>query len=244
MKNRIIIGVAIVGALSLIYVAMSVLEKGDYVNAETAPLCGMYGPSDAIDTRFGSPFNLVSGYKGSNLIVGGCSTSVSATITIGNNPLVNMVDPPPSDRNPALLIAAYKKMIVAKVVYIYSPGSTGWKLLTNITSPDNNFFNSTIDSTWDYGYIRVNAGTLAEGTHYILGYSCLSKDGAWKCGCKNPACTEQGWQIQKLIVTKPAASCPVPPDSYCGLCYERYPYSCDPDDPTGPNPCYCRYVGP
>lgn len=245
MKDWIIVaGVAMVAFWAFFYADTGVLKTDVYIaEAETTPPCGAYVSSDAIDTRFASPFNLVSGYKGANItMIEGCVPSSPTIIAIGNNPLVNMVDPPPSDRGSATMIAAYKKMIVAKIAYIYSPGtsSTGWKPLTNITSPDNLFFNSTIDSTWDYGHIKVNTGTLAEGTHYILGYSCVSKDGAWKCGCKNAACAEQGWQIQKLTVKKPDVSCPDPPDSYCGECKERYPYNCDPDDPTGPNPCYCR----
>ena len=245
MKNRIVIvGIAAVSFWAFFYAGSGVLKTDVYtVKAETAPPCGAYAISDAIDGRFGSPYNLVSGYKGLTIIPpGGCSTASPIIITIGNRPFDNMVVPPPSDRDPAPTIAAYKKMIVAKIVYIYSPGTTGWKPLTNITSPDNAFFNSTINATWDYGHIKVNAGTLAEGTHYILGYSCVDKSGAWKCGCKNAECTEQGWQIQKLTVTKPSSAVTCPPnipDPVCGCGRTRYPYNCDPDNPSGPNPCYC-----
>lgn len=250
MKNRIIIGIAVVASL-VFYAKITVLNTDIYpVDAQetlavVSTPCDTYPVGGTVDSRFAPPYNLVSGYKGTNMNPASCFTDNPIVFTIGNSPFTNMVSTSTSkDMDTALIIGKYKKLIVAKLVYIYSPGSTEWKPLTNITSPDNVLFNSTINATWDYGHIKVNAGTLAKGTHYVLGYSCLRKDGVWKCGCKNAACTEQGWQIQKVTVTEPDPNACPPniPDPVCGCGKERYPYNCDPDDPSGPNPCYCRQL--
>ena len=197
MKNRIIIGIAIVASLASFYVITIIMTTG--IHPVDAASCDTYPIGSAVDSRFAPPYNLVSGYKGVNITPLSCSTG-PVSLIIGNNPLDNITDYS-SGGDDAAMIANYKKMIVAKRVYIYSPGSTTWKPLTDITSPFNSLFNSTIDANWDYGQIKVNVGTLVKGTHYVLGYSCVRKDGAWKCGCKNAECTQEGWQIQKFTVS-------------------------------------------
>lgn len=251
MKNRIIIGVVVVASL-VFYVTTIVITRSVYsVDAQESSTllptpCGTYAIGSPVDSRFAPPYNLVSGYKGTNITPSSCFTTGPVSLIVGNSPFANMVSTSTfKDIDPAPVIDKYKKLIVAKIVYIYSPGSTGWKPLTNITSPDNVFFNSTINATWDYGHIKVNASTLVKGTHYVLGYSCVLKDGAWKCGCKNAACTEQGWQIQKVTVTEPVLVCvPIDPicvDNFCG--WVRNPPDCNPDydsnDPSNGTPCSC-----
>ncbi len=38
----------------------------------------------------------------------------------------------------------------------------------------------------------------ASGTTYMLGYTCSRESGTWKCGCKDAACTQPGWQLQTV----------------------------------------------
>lgn len=240
MKNPIIVGIAVVASLIFYYATMIVPNTGIYP-VDAATPCDTYAIGSPVDSRFAPPYNLVPGYKGTNITPSSCFTTGPVSLIVGNSPFTNMVSTSTdSKEDAASIIGKYKKLIVAKLAYIYSPGSTEWKPLTNITSPDNVFFNSTINASWDYGHIKVNAGTLVKGTHYVLGYSCLRKDGAWKCGCKNAACTEQGWQIQKVTVTEPPPD-PGDCDPLCGCGSTRYPPECVPGDPV--NPCYCTASG-
>jgi hypothetical protein len=39
---------------------------------------------------------------------------------------------------------------------------------------------------------------LTSTTHYALGYICTWTGSAWKCGCRDTACVQSYWQIQKF----------------------------------------------
>jgi hypothetical protein len=39
---------------------------------------------------------------------------------------------------------------------------------------------------------------LQTTTHYVLGYVCSWNGSAWKCGCRDSACTQSYWQVQSF----------------------------------------------
>jgi hypothetical protein len=39
---------------------------------------------------------------------------------------------------------------------------------------------------------------LINTTRYALGYICTRQTSPWKCGCRNPACTQSYWQVQSF----------------------------------------------
>src|SRR3989344_5305942 len=121
MKNRIIIGMLIVASLAFFYVTTIVMTTG--IHPVDAASCDTYPVGGTVDSRFAPPYNLVPGYKGTNITLSSCLTG-PVSLIIGNNPLDNMTDDSSGGGNDAM-IAKYKKMIVAKHVYIYSPEVRG-----------------------------------------------------------------------------------------------------------------------
>jgi hypothetical protein len=46
-------------------------------------------------------------------------------------------------------------------------------------------------------------GALPANASYYIAYSCNSTGSAWKCGCRDQACTESFWQLQSYQATTP-----------------------------------------
>src|SRR3989338_9116845 len=107
MKNRIIIGIAIVASLASFYVITIIMTTG--IHPVDAASCDPYPIGSAVDSRFAPPYNLVSGYKGVNITPLYCSTG-PVSLIIGNNPLDNITDYS-SGGYDSSIIANYKKMI-------------------------------------------------------------------------------------------------------------------------------------
>jgi hypothetical protein len=79
--------------------------------------------------------------------------------------------------------------------YHYHAGLSGWMPMT-LSSTE-----SLIASAW---YPKTATATLfltsteLSQNSYVLGYMCSWMGSAWKCGCRDSACTQSYWQIQQF----------------------------------------------
>jgi hypothetical protein len=79
--------------------------------------------------------------------------------------------------------------------YLFKTGATSWSPI-GYTSTE-----SLIASAW----YPKNANTTISLTStelanpsYVLGYLCTWTGSMWKCGCRDSACTQSYWQIQRF----------------------------------------------
>ena len=54
--------------------------------------------------------------------------------------------------------------------------------------------------------VELTSDQLTGGTTYVVGYVCQKDGSAWKCGCRDSACTTPAWQLQILNVPNAAPS--------------------------------------
>jgi hypothetical protein len=79
--------------------------------------------------------------------------------------------------------------------YYYRTGLASWMALT-LTSPE-----TLVSSNWypksASANLSIDSPQQAQDT-YALGYLCTWTGSAWKCGCRDTACTQSYWQIQNF----------------------------------------------
>jgi hypothetical protein len=65
----------------------------------------------------------------------------------------------------------------------------------NLTSPE-----TLVSGAWypKTATVTLTGLDLTNTTHYALGYICTWNGSSWKCGCRDNACTQSFWQIQRL----------------------------------------------
>jgi hypothetical protein len=79
--------------------------------------------------------------------------------------------------------------------YLFKTGGTAWTPVP-YTSPESLIANAWYPKTAN-GTIPMTATELANPS-YVLGYLCTWTGSAWKCGCRDQACTQSYWQIQSF----------------------------------------------
>jgi hypothetical protein len=79
--------------------------------------------------------------------------------------------------------------------YYYRTGLTNWTPVT-FTSAEplvaNSWYPKTAHTT-----LSIDSTQQTQDT-YTLGYLCSWTGSAWKCGCRDAACTQSYWQIQQF----------------------------------------------
>jgi hypothetical protein len=134
--------------------------------------CSQYTPSTAIPTGFGSPYDVVSS-PSTNLMQVTCDTT-SAKIDLGK------ADP---------------LQYIYNTGYLFKTGATNWSPI-NYTSTEqliaNAWYPKTATATMNL------TSTELTNPSYSLAYICSWAGSAWKCGCRDSACTQSYWQIQSF----------------------------------------------
>jgi hypothetical protein len=134
--------------------------------------CHLYTSTSAIPSGFGSPYDVLSS-PSTNLMNVTCDVS-SARVDLGKN------DP---------------LQYIYQTGYLFKIGGTNWTPFS-YTSVE-----SLIAGAW---YPKTATATLfltsteLSQNSYVLGYMCSWTGSAWKCGCRDSACTQSYWQIQSF----------------------------------------------
>ena len=134
--------------------------------------CSQYTPSSTIPTDDASPYDVVSS-PSTNLMNATCDVS-SARIDLGKG------DP---------------LQYIYNQGYLFKTGGTSWSPVP-YTSTE-----SLITGAW---YPKTANTTLSltstelTSPSYSLAYICSWTGSAWKCGCRDQACTQSYWQIQSF----------------------------------------------
>lgn len=79
--------------------------------------------------------------------------------------------------------------------YVYDKASKKWKEMT--------FNGENKSGAWFVGDAFADIDLEDDATSpnlstWVLGYTCSKESGSWKCGCKDAACTQPGWQVQQI----------------------------------------------
>ena len=81
---------------------------------------------------------------------------------------------------------------IYKTAYTAPPGAPSW------TKTDL-YGSGLISNSWYRGNAQGVATIQDLSTpSYYVAYTCKWTGSAWKCGCRDSACTQSYWQIQKL----------------------------------------------
>jgi len=135
--------------------------------------CSQYTPSSVIPTGFASPYDVVSSPT-TNLMNATCLNLTDARLDLGKG------DP---------------LQYIYNQGYLFKTGGTNWTPIP-YTSPE-----SLIASAW-YPKTANTTITMTQtelaNPSYNLAYICSWVGSAWKCGCRDSACTQSYWQIQSF----------------------------------------------
>lgn len=137
-----------------------------FVVAFDVNACSQLDSTKAIPSGFGASYDLVLPGYAS-LMKTNC-TSTGLSLEVGNN-------------------QSYQ--YVYKIGYFYRNGA--WEPFT--------FSNAKTDSDWIIGTANASINlseTERLNTNYVVTYVCTWTGTAWKCGCRDKACTSSHWQLQ------------------------------------------------
>jgi hypothetical protein len=79
--------------------------------------------------------------------------------------------------------------------YLFKTGGTNW-IPVPYTSTESLIANAWYPKTANTN-ISLTSTELANPS-YVLAYLCTWTGSAWKCGCRDAACTQSYWQIQSF----------------------------------------------
>jgi DUF5010 C-terminal domain len=134
--------------------------------------CSLYTPSTSIPTGFGSPYDVVSS-PSTNLMQVTCDIT-SARLDLGKG------DP---------------LQYIYNQGYLFKTGGSAWSPVSYTSSE------SLIAGAWypksATATISLTSTELANPS-YNLAYICSWTGSAWKCGCRDSACTQSYWEIQSF----------------------------------------------
>jgi hypothetical protein len=134
--------------------------------------CSLYTQTTAIPTGYASPYDVVSS-PSTNLVNVTCTTS-SATITLGKG------DP---------------LQYIYNTGYLFKTGGSAWTPISYASTESliaNAWYPKTANTT-----MGLTSAELAN-PNYSLAYICSWTGSAWKCGCRDSACTQSYRQIQSF----------------------------------------------
>ena len=134
--------------------------------------CHLYTITSTIPSGFGVPWDVLSPAQDMLLKATCDASSVSVSLGSGN-----------------------------PMQYIYN---TGYRFKTGQTSWSPISYTSTetlVSNAWYPKTANITLSMTAtelQNTSYVLGYLCSWTGSAWKCGCRDSACTQSCWQIQSF----------------------------------------------
>ena len=153
------------------------------IDKVSAYACNRLSPSVTIPSGFGASFNLFSTAR-EMMVSGNCENAADVTvgtITVGNG---------------------------NALTYTYNRGyhynGTSWTPYTL------NCNGVTVSGVWCVGS-GVTSINLTQNITNVLGYTCQYISNAWKCGCRDNACTTSYWQLQQLERNNTNPPPPPPP---------------------------------
>jgi hypothetical protein len=135
--------------------------------------CSLYTPTTTIPTGFSSPYDVVSSPT-TNLMNATCLNLTDARLDLGKG------DP---------------LQYIYNQGYLFKTGGTSWTPIS-YTSAE-----SLIAGAW---YPKTATATISltstelANPSYSLAYICSWVGSAWKCGCRDQACTQSYWMIQSF----------------------------------------------
>jgi hypothetical protein len=138
--------------------------------------CSVYTPSSSIPAGFGSPYD-VAFSSSTNLIRVSCGTS-SVRVDLGSG-----------TNNP--------DQYIYHTGYLYKTGLTDWAPIS-YTSTETLISRACYPKSANTT-IQMTSTELANPS-YVLGHVCTWTGSAWKCGCRDAACTQSYWQVQSQAV--------------------------------------------
>jgi hypothetical protein len=162
--------------------------------------CGTLTPDASVPAGYGVPYNVLSAAK-EILIDAQCDRSTGgATINVGSG---------------------------ASGQYIYNKGyvykNNKWNAFAYVAGTGG-----TITGTWITAKAKADltSSQLTVGTTYVVGYVCQKDGSAWKCGCRDSACTTAAWQLQILNVPNatPSGTTAGTPEckaAFCDVCQPK-----------------------
>jgi hypothetical protein len=140
--------------------------------AQTWTPCNSFQSGSAPPTGYGAAWNVLS--PGRELLVSAvCDYSEEMSIATVGTGAANQA--------------------VYKVRYYYSPTKSQWVS----TELQGTFMQGSTDWIAGKGTIK-GGGALVNPLHWV-GYVCQWTGTAWKCGCRDEACTQNFWQLQGVV---------------------------------------------
>lgn len=137
-----------------------------------------YSSATPPPTGYGAAYNLFSAAREKLVVTASC-TDTAASITVGND-------------DPAMMV--YKQG--------YYWNGTTWGTLT---------YTGTSALTANAWYTGSVTGSIplpvGVTTRYYVGYTCQLINNAWKCGCRDTACTTSHWMLQMLTRASSGPTC-------------------------------------
>jgi hypothetical protein len=143
------------------------------VGASTA--CTQYTSSSQVPQGFGVPWDVTSP---STVLLSAACTPPTVLVKVGNPNTTSV-------------------LYVYKTAYTAPSGAQGW-------TPVNLFGSSLISGAWYKSFAQGVAQMDTATPNYFVAYTCQwipptsGQAGKWMCGCRDSACSQSYWQIQKI----------------------------------------------
>jgi hypothetical protein len=81
---------------------------------------------------------------------------------------------------------------IYKTGYHYRPGFSSWQPISYKSSKQ------LIANNWYPMSAQASITTDTSTDNYVLGYICTWNGSTWRCGCRDAACTQSYWQVQRV----------------------------------------------
>ena len=148
------------------------------VASSTLTSCSTITPTNFTDptyTGYGAPYDVFA--SNTPLISTQCSSTDTHTLTA------------------TLGIPGDTTRIVYTKGYYYDPGINDWTSFTGTCT-------GALNGEWCQGSVSASitdtdiSTASAADPSYLVGFTCRSQNGSWKCGCRDTSCSNFYWQVQ------------------------------------------------
>jgi len=142
-------------------------------NSATVPnACSLYTATGTLPEGYGSPFNQLS-----------TTHEPTLTVSCGTNGSVA------TSESPTVATAGSQATYTYKTGFVAQNGA--WQKVDFSGAPAAN------NDGWFQGSALSNIPSpTAGGTNFVIAFVCQYQGSAWKCGCRDSACTQNYWTIQ------------------------------------------------
>ena len=147
-------------------------------SSSTFSSCSTVTPTNFTDptyTGYGAPYDVFA--SNTPLISTQCSSTDTHTLTA------------------TLGIPGDTARIVYTKGYYYDPGINDWTSFTGTCT-------GALNGEWCQGSVSASVTNANISTasvsdpSYLVGFTCRSQNGSWKCGCRDTSCSNFYWQVQ------------------------------------------------